>query len=64
MQAAKERHAHQWKPPDAGSQAEQEYKLDFEKHSGKSIQEVLAKDPKYFTPQQLQKFGAEGKGGR
>jgi len=22
------------------------------------------KDPKYFTPQQLQKFGAEGKGGR
>jgi hypothetical protein len=48
VQAAKERHAQQWKPPDAGSQAEQEYKLDFGKHSGKTIQEVLAKDAKYF----------------
>ena len=47
--AAKERHTQQWKRPDAGSQAEQEYKLDFGKHSGKTIQEVLAKDPKYFA---------------
>ena len=47
--AAKERHAQQWKPPDAGSQAEQEYKLDFGKYSGKTVQEVLARDPKYFA---------------
>jgi hypothetical protein len=48
--AAKKRQAEAWKPP-AGDQPEQEYRMNFGKHSGgkgKTIGEVMADDPQYF----------------
>ena len=48
MQAAKDRHAEQWKAPDAESSMEQEYKFDFGKHSGKTIKQVQDLDPDYL----------------
>ena len=46
--AAKERHAQQWKPPDAEGAVQVVYKMIFGKHKKKTIPEVLAADKGYF----------------
>ena len=51
--AAKKRHAEAWRPPGPESTiSEQEYRMNFGKHSGGkglTILQVLEKDPGYFT---------------
>jgi hypothetical protein len=48
VEAAKKKHAEQWKPPEVGAGSEAECEINFGKHKGKSIDAVVQADPEYF----------------